>query len=92
MSNDKQLSSIDWIIKQLIFKTEFENLPSQYVLMSDKDIDSIIEQAKEKYEHEMCVFADEYASYVLEQSKSGIKGAMVSMCAWTFYKNRRNEQ
>ena len=37
-------------------------------------------------------FADEYASYVLEQSKPGIKGAMVSMCAWTFFKNRRNEQ
>ena len=45
MSNNKQ-SSIDWIIKQLIYKTEFENLPNQYVLMSDKDIDSIIEQAK----------------------------------------------
>jgi hypothetical protein len=46
-------------------------------------------QAKEKYEHEMCLFADEYASYVQEQSKEGIKGAMVSMCAWTFFKNRR---
>ena len=46
MSN-KQSSSIEWIIKQLIFKTEFENLPNQYVLMSDKDIDGIIEQAKE---------------------------------------------
>lgn len=56
------------------------------------DFKLAIEQAKEKYEHEMCVFADEYASYVLEQSKSGIKGAMVSMCAWTFFKNRRNEQ
>lgn len=52
----------------------------------------LLEQAKEKYEDEMCLFADEYASYVLEQSKSGIKGAMVSMCAWTFFKNRRNEQ
>ena len=50
------------------------------------------EMVKAKYEHEMCVFADEYASYVLEQSKPGIKGAMVSMCAWTFFKNRRNEQ
>ena len=50
------------------------------------------EMVKAKYEHEMCVFADEYASYVLEQSKSGIKGAMVSMCAWTFFKNRNNEQ
>ena len=55
-------------------------------LTSDEEI------VKAKYEHEMCVFADEYASYVLEQSKSGIKGAMVSMCAWTFFKNRTNEQ
>jgi hypothetical protein len=50
------------------------------------------EMVKAKYEHEMCLFADEYASYVLEQSKPGIKGAMVSMCAWTFFKNRNNEQ
>ena len=50
------------------------------------------EMVKAKYEHEMCVFADEYASYILDQSKLGIKGAMVSMCAWTFFKNRRNEQ
>ena len=46
MSNNNQ-SSVEWIIKQLIFKTEFENLPNQYVLMSDKNIDNIIEQAKE---------------------------------------------
>ena len=52
MSNNKQ-SSIDWIIKQLIFKTEFENLPNQYVLMSDKDIDSIIEQAKAMHKEEI---------------------------------------
>ena len=56
------------------------------------DFKLAIEQAKEKYEHEMCVFADEYASYVLEQSKHEIKGAMVPMCPWTFFKNRRNEQ
>ncbi len=46
MTNNNQ-SSVEWIIKQLIFKTEFENLPNQYVLMSDKNIDNIIEQAKE---------------------------------------------
>lgn len=51
MSNE---SSIEWIIKQLIFKTEFENLPIQYVLMSDKDIDSIIEQAKAMHMLEIC--------------------------------------
>ena len=54
MSNE---SSIEWIIKQLIFKTEFENLPIQYVLMSDKDIDSIIEQAKAMHKEEMVKFA-----------------------------------
>ena len=46
MTNNNQ-SSVEWIIKQLIFKTEFENLPNQYVLMSDKNIDNIIQQAKE---------------------------------------------
>jgi hypothetical protein len=50
------------------------------------------EMVKEKYEHEICVFADEYASYILDQSKLGIKGAMVSMCAWTFFNNRRNDK
>ena len=53
MTNNKQSSSIEWIIKQLIFKTEFENLPIQYVLMSDKDIDSIIEQAKAMHKEEI---------------------------------------
>jgi hypothetical protein len=47
MTNNKQQTAVEWIIKQLIFKTEFENLPNQYVLMSDKNIDNIIEQAKE---------------------------------------------
>lgn len=56
MSNNKQSSSIEWIIKQLIFKTEFENLPNQYVLMSDKDIDSIIEQAKAMHKEEVLSF------------------------------------
>jgi hypothetical protein len=47
MKNNKQQTAVEWIIKQLIFKTEFENLPNQYVLMSDKNIDNIIQQAKE---------------------------------------------
>jgi hypothetical protein len=55
MSNN-QLNSIEWIIKQLIFKTEFENLPNQYVLMSDKDISSIIEQAKSMHKEEVLSF------------------------------------
>ena len=50
MSNE---NSVEWIIKQLIFKTEFENLPNHYVLMSDKDIDSIIEQAKAMHKQEI---------------------------------------
>jgi hypothetical protein len=77
--NDTQGSSIEWLIKQFE-TTEF---------YSEESKENVKEQAKEKYEHEMCLFADEYASYVQEQSKEGIKGAMVSMCAWTFFKNRR---
>ena len=61
MSNN-QLNSIEWIIKQLIFKTEFENLPNQYVLMSDKDISSIIEQAKAMQQEQ----AQLYATFVLK--------------------------
>jgi hypothetical protein len=52
MSNNKQ-SSVEWLIKQLIFKTEFEDLPNQYVLMSDKDIDSIIDKAKAMHKQEI---------------------------------------
>lgn len=81
MSNNKQ-SSLEWLIEKLGKYNE------EMVFLYQNEI----EQAKEKYEHEMCVFADEYASYILDQSKLGIKGAMVSMCAWTFFKNRRNEQ
>ena len=51
--SDKKQSSVEWLIKQLILKTEFENLPNQYVLMSDKDIDSIIEQAKAKFKDQI---------------------------------------
>ena len=89
MSNNKQ-SSIDFLLKEL---EEIGVLNIKNCHWSDEvDVKKAIEQAKEKYEHEMCVFADEYASYILDQSKLGIKGAMVSMCAWTFFKNRRNEQ
>jgi hypothetical protein len=79
MTNSKQ-SSVEWLLDRI------EDVDSAKIW------DDIKQQAKEKYEHEMCVFADEYACYILDQSKLGIKGAMVSMCAWTFFKNRRNEQ
>lgn len=79
--NDKS-SVVDWIEHQV----------NQRGITHFFSLKEILQQAKEKYEHEMCVFADEYASYILDQSKLGIKGAMVSMCAWTFFKNRRNEQ
>ena len=91
MSNEKQ-SSIDWLAKSYVdLLTELNDDKISLKQFEIKYIE-ILEQAKEKYEHEMCVFADKYASYVLEQSKPGIKGAMVSMCAWTFFKNRNNEQ
>jgi hypothetical protein len=91
MTNNKQ-SSIEWLAKSYVdLLTELNNDEISLKELEIKYIE-ILEQAKEKYEHEMCLFADEYASYVLEQSKHGIKGAMVSMCAWTFFKNRRNDQ
>jgi Ribonuclease G/E len=88
MTNDKQQTAVDSIIELCQ-----ELLGNHYSISHDGVCSEVIrfcqEQAKEKYEHEMCLFADEYASYVQEQSKEGIKGAMVSMCAWTFFKNRR---
>jgi type IV secretory pathway TrbF-like protein len=86
MSNNKQQTAVSWFVKRV------ESISNDKSLTKEDSIrlyNQAIEQAKEKYEHEMCVFADEYASYVLEQGKPGIKGAMVSMCAWTFFKNRR---
>ena len=79
MTNNKQ-SSIQKFWDKIALKLSVDQI---------NEFLPLVEQAKEKHEHEMCVFADEYAFYVLEQSKSGIKGAMVSMCAWTFYQNRR---
>jgi len=76
----RQQTAVEWLLNAIETKNG-EEFSSYYT--------EFIEQAKEKYEHEMCLFADEYASYVQEQSKEGIKGAMVSMCAWTFFKNRR---
>ena len=86
MSNNKQ-SSVEMIEEFLL-----SHCNPTICNVEWSDFKLMFEQAKAKYEHEMCVFADEYASYVLEQSKPGIKGAMVSMCAWTFFKNRNNEQ
>ena len=94
MSNNKQ-SSIELFIEQLEEKGgAWENVSIRRLNISIdvSDYMELKQEAKAKYEHEMCVFADEYASYILDQSKLGIKGAMVSMCAWTFFKNRRNEQ
>jgi predicted house-cleaning noncanonical NTP pyrophosphatase (MazG superfamily) len=78
MTNNKQQTAVEWLEKQTR-KPEWHSLKRG----------DIFEQAKEKYEHEMCEFAAEYAQYELQQNKPGIKGAMVSMCAWTFFKNRR---
>jgi hypothetical protein len=81
MTNNKQQTAVEWLIEQL--------RNNENIRWRGTNIIELGEQAKEKYEHEMCLFADEYASYVKEQSKGGIKGAMSSMCAWTFFKNRR---
>ena len=81
--------AVEWLAKSYV--DLLTKLNNEEISLKEFEIQYIemLEQAKEKYEHEMCVFADEYASYVQEQSKEGIKGAMVSMCAWTFFKNRR---
>jgi hypothetical protein len=53
--------------------------------------DEVIEKYIKREIHAICEFATEYAAYELQQSKPGIKGAMVSMCAWTFFKSRRQQ-
>jgi hypothetical protein len=84
MTNNKQQTALEIFWNQLP-----EILPFTVDTATAVKLDEAYQQAKEKYEHEMCEFAAEYAQYELEQSKEGIKGAMVSMCAWTFFKNRR---
>ncbi len=39
-------TAVDWLFEQLVFKSDFEHLPNQYFLMSDKNIDKVFEQAK----------------------------------------------
>ncbi len=41
-----QQTAVEWLVNELIFKGEYEYLPNSYFLMSDKDIDKIIIQAK----------------------------------------------
>jgi hypothetical protein len=41
------MTAVEWLLNELIFKQEYEHLPNNYFLMSDKDIDKIIEQAKQ---------------------------------------------
>jgi hypothetical protein len=57
------------------------------------DISQIPKEVIDKYmemeKYNMCQFASDYSSYELEQNKPAIKGAVVSMCPWTFYQNRR---
>lgn len=53
--------------------------------------DEVIEKYIKMEKHAMCEFATEYAEYERQQNKPGIKGAMVSMCAWTFFKNRKQQ-
>lgn len=47
MNSMTKQTAVEWLVNQLIFKQEYEHLPNNYFLMSDKDIDSIIQQAKE---------------------------------------------
>jgi hypothetical protein len=83
MTNNKQQTAVEWLIEQL--------RNNENIRWRGTNIIELGVQAKEKYEHEMCEFATEYAAYELQQNKPGIKGAMVSMCAWTFFKSRRQQ-
>jgi len=80
MTNNKQQTAVEWLV---------EKINEQKAWANPQQLKPLIKQAQEKYEHEMCEFAAEYAQYEREQIKEGIKGAMSSMCAWTFFKNRR---
>jgi GH24 family phage-related lysozyme (muramidase) len=88
MSNNKQ-SSVEWYIIERHDIEIQSRLGKISPIEYDEQLTKAEQQAKEKYEHEMCEFAAEYAQYELQQNKPGIKGAMVSMCAWTFFKNRK---
>jgi hypothetical protein len=89
MTNNKQQTAVEWFHqKTWDLKIQLEKGEISIGEYANT-YSTLYEQAKEKYEHEMCEFAAEYAQYELQQNKPGIKGAMVSMCAWTFFKNRR---
>jgi hypothetical protein len=52
-----QQTAVEWLVNEIIFKSEYEHLPNNYFLMSDKDIDKIIIQAKEMEKEQMHKFA-----------------------------------
>lgn len=39
-------TAVEWLINELIRKSEYEHLPDHYFFMSEKDVTKIIEQAK----------------------------------------------
>ena len=41
------MTAVTWLINELIFKSEYEHVPNNYFLMSDKNIDKIIQRAKD---------------------------------------------
>ena len=79
---------VQWLISQLQRSKDWHRVLNEVSQMGSSEMD-IIQQAKEVEKNNMCEFAAEFAEYEREQSKRRITGAMVSMCAWTFFKNRR---
>lgn len=61
-------TAVEWLVEQLIFKQEYEHLPSHYFLMSDKDIDNIIKQAK-AMEKEQRGYSREDVIKIVEKSR-----------------------
>jgi hypothetical protein len=55
-----QQTAVEWLVNELIFKSEYEHLQNNYFLMSDKDIDKIIVQGKEIHKAECISFAEQW--------------------------------
>ena len=50
-------TAVEWLLNELIRKSEYEHLPDHYFFMSDKDVTKIIEQAKAMEREQIMKFA-----------------------------------
>ena len=58
-----QQTAVEWLFEQLVFKSDFEHLPNQYFLMSDKNIDKIFQQAKAMEKNQILNACQHFADY-----------------------------